>query len=71
MVKKFLKIFEGDIICWKTWDNFFQNASVEYDSEWNRFCVWINGAQSIGANKYLSDDIKIIGNKFNNPELTK
>lgn len=57
------KIFEGDIIRWTNWKDEQKEAPVCYDQEWNRFCVWLNGAESMGVNKHLSTSgIEIIGN---------
>lgn len=57
------KIFEGDIIRWTNWKDEQKEAPVCYDQEWNRFCVWLNGAESMGVNKHLSTGgIEIIGN---------
>ena len=57
------KIFEGDIIRWTNWKGEQKEAPVCYDPEWNRFCVWLNGAESMGVNKHLSTGgIEIIGN---------
>lgn len=59
------KIFEGDIIHWTNWNGEQKEAPVCYDQEWNRFCVWLNGAESMGVNIYLSTSgIEIVGNKF-------
>lgn len=56
------KIFEGDIIRWTNWRGEQKEAPVCYDPEWNRFCVWLNGAESMGVNKHLSTSgIEIIG----------
>lgn len=56
------KIFEGDIIRWTNWRGEQKEAPVCYDPEWNRFCVWLNGAESMGVNKHLSTGgIEIIG----------
>ena len=56
------KIFEGDIIRWTNWKGEQKEAPVCYDPEWNRFCVWLNGAESMGVNKHLSTGgIEIIG----------
>lgn len=63
------KNFEGDIICWKDWKALERVSAVTYDPEWNRFCVWLNGAQSMGVDKHLSQDIEIVGNRWDNPEL--
>jgi len=65
------EIYEGDIIKWVDWSGHKRKTEVRYDEEWKRFCVWLNGAETIGVNKHLSDDIEVIGNKFDNPELTK
>ena len=57
------KIFEWDIIRWTNWRGEQKEAPVCYDPEWNRFCVWLNGAESMGVNKQLSTSgIEIIGN---------
>ena len=59
------KIFEGDIIHWTNWNGEQKEASVCYDQEWNRFCVWLNGTESMGVNIHLSTSgIEIVGNKF-------
>lgn len=59
------KIFEGDIIRWTNWKDEQKEAPVCYDPEWNRFCVWLNGAESMGVNKHLSTGgIEIIGNIY-------
>lgn len=59
------RIFEGDIICWMDWRNDQRKASVRYDDEWKRFCVWLNGAESMGVNKHLSTGvIEVIGTMF-------
>jgi uncharacterized phage protein (TIGR01671 family) len=56
------KIFEGDIIHWTNWNGEQKEASVCYDQEWNRFCVWLNGAESMGVNIHLSTSgIEVIG----------
>ena len=60
--KNGVKIFEGDIIRWKHWDGGCHERHVQYDPEWNRFCVRMNGAESLGVNKHLSDDIEVVGN---------
>ena len=39
-----------------------KEALVCYDQEWNRFCVWLNGAESMGVNIHLSTSgIEVIG----------
>ena len=59
------RIFEGDIICWTDWRNDQRKAPIRYDDEWNRFCVWLNGAESMGVNKHLSTGgIEVIGTVF-------
>ena len=59
------RIFEGDIICWIDWRNDQRKSPVCYDSEWQRFCVWLNGAESMGVNKHLSTGgIEVIGTVF-------
>lgn len=56
------KVFEGDIIRWTNWKNEQKESPVCYDQEWNRFCVWLNGAESMGVNKHLSTGgIEVIG----------
>ena len=56
------KIFEGDIIHWTNWNGEQKEAPVCYDQEWNRFCVWLNGAESMGVNIHLSTSgIEVIG----------
>ena len=59
------RIFEGDIISWTDWRNDQRKAPVRYDDEWKRFCVWLNGAESMGVNKHLSTGgIEVIGTVF-------
>lgn len=59
------RIFEGDIICWMDWRNDQRKAPVRYDDEWKRFCVWLNGTESMGVNKHLSTGgIEVIGTVF-------
>ena len=59
------RIFEGDIICWIDWRNDHRKSPVCYDSEWQRFCVWLNGAESMGVNKHLSTaEVEVIGTIF-------
>lgn len=59
------RIFEGDIISWTDWRNDQRKAPVRYDDEWKRFCVWLNGAESMGVNKHLSTGgIEVIGTIF-------
>ena len=57
-----VNIFDGDVIRWFDWNGVVRESPVRYDPEWNRFCVWLNGAESLGVNKHLSKSIKIIGN---------
>ena len=59
------RIFEGDVICWMDCRNGQRKAPVRYDDEWKRFCVWLNGAESMGVNKHLSTGgIEVIGTVF-------
>ena len=59
------RIFEADIISWTDWRNDQRKAPVRYDDEWERFCVWLNGAESMGVNKHLSTGgIEVIGTVF-------
>ena len=59
------RIFDGDIISWPDWRNDQRKAPVLYDDEWKRFCVWLNGAESMGVNKHLSTGgIEVIGTVF-------
>lgn len=59
------QIFEGDIISWTDWRNDQRKSPVHYDDEWKRFCVWINGAESMGVNKHLSTGgIEVISTVF-------
>ena len=59
-----VRIFEGDVIRWKNWKGEHCESHVIYDSEWNRFCVWLSGAESFGVNKHLSSDIEVIGSIY-------
>lgn len=63
------KIFEGDVLSWVDWKGIKRSSCVQYDAEWNRFCVRLSGAESIGVNRHLSSDIEVIGNRWDNPEL--
>ena len=58
------RIFEGDIIRWKDWNDEYRERDVRYDVEWGRFCVWLSGAESSDVNKHLSADIEVIGNIY-------
>ena len=59
------RIFDGDIICWIDWSNDQRKSPVCYDSEWQRFCVWLNGAEGMGVNKHLSTaGVEVIGTVF-------
>ena len=53
-------IFEGDTIIWEDWHEKKIQSKVVYDPEWNRFCVWANGAESLGVNEHLSKSIEIV-----------
>ena len=63
------KIFERDVLSWVDWKGIKRSSCVQYDAEWNRFCVRLSGAESIGVNRHLSSDIEVIGNRWDNPEL--
>lgn len=56
------KIFDGDRIRFVTWEEDVMERAVCWDQEHGRFCVWLNGAVTVGVNRYLSDDIEVIGN---------
>lgn len=60
--KNGVKIFEGDRIRFVTWEKDVMERAVCWDHEHGRFCVWLNGAVTIGVNRYLSEDIEVIGN---------
>lgn len=55
------KIFEEDNIRFSSWEGASKERTVRWDEEHNRFCVWLNGATSLGVNRYLSN-IEVIGN---------
>lgn len=63
------KIFEGDKIRFVTWEKDVMERVVCWDQEHGRFCVWLNGAISVGVNRYLSDDIEVIGNTHDKEDL--
>ena len=63
MISGFLK---GDIIRWTNLRGIVRKSAVSYDYEWNRFVVWLNGAESVGVNRHLSKDIEIVGNIYDN-----
>lgn len=63
------RVFEEDVIRWIDWRGNTKQAPVKFDPEWSRFCVWINGSESCGVNKHLSNDIEVIGNIHDNPDL--
>lgn len=56
------KVFEGDNIRFKYWDGRVLERTVCWDENYNRFCVWVDGATNVGVNRYLSDDVEVIGN---------
>lgn len=58
------KIFEGDIVKFKDYKGDLQQKTIMWDAEYSRFCVWLDGATSCGVNKYLSNDIEVIGNMY-------
>lgn len=69
--KNGVKIFEGDIIRWKSWNSQVYERAVVWDVEWSRFSVFIDGAQICGVNVHLGQDIEVIGNIHDNPEILK
>lgn len=62
------KIFEGDTIKFSTWEGALKERAVRWDEEHNRFCVWLNGATTLGVNRYLSN-IEVIGNIHDKEEI--
>ena len=70
MDKNGKRIFEGDIIRWTDWKAETYERVGVYDTEWNRFAVFLNGAESAGMNKWLDlGGIEVSGNIHDNPEL--
>lgn len=59
-----VRIFDGDVIRWKDWKGEYRDCHVTYDAEWNKFCIWLSGAESMGVNKHLSTEIKVVGNIY-------
>jgi len=59
--------YEGDII---RWTNDYSGKTYEreivHDKEWNRYAVFMNGAESHGVNKYLGypNGFEVIGNIY-------
>lgn len=63
------KIFEGERIRFVTWEKDVMERAVFWDQEHGRFCVWLNGAVTVGVNRYLSEDIEVIGNIHDKEEM--
>lgn len=63
------KIFEGDIVNFKTPAYFFRNCRVKYESQFARFCTADSKGYEYPMDKTFN--YEIIGNEFDNPELLR
>ena len=63
------RVFEGDIILWVDWKGKTHESIVQFDPEWNRYCVWLSGAESMGVNGHLSKDIEVTGNRWDTEQM--
>ena len=63
------KIFEGDIVNFKTSAYFFKNCRINYESQFARFCAIDNKGYEYPMDKTFN--YEIIGNVFDNPELLR
>lgn len=63
------KIFEGDIVNFKTTAYFFKNCRINYESQFARFCAIDNKGYEYPMDKTFN--YEIIGNVFDNPELLR
>lgn len=56
------RIFENDIIRFVDYRGKTRELPVTWNPNHGVFCVWVDGATFYGVNKYLSNDIVVIGN---------
>lgn len=63
------KIFEGDVVNFKTSAYFFKNCRINYESQFARFCAIDNKGYEYPMDKTFN--YEIIGNVFDNPELLR
>lgn len=63
------KIFEGDVVNFKTTAYFFKNCRINYESQFARFCAIDNKGYEYPMDKTFN--YEIIGNVFDNPELLR
>lgn len=63
------KIFEGDVVNFKTTAYFFKNCRINYESQFARFCAIDNKGYEYPMDKTFNNEI--IGNVFDNPELLR
>lgn len=63
------KIFEGDIVNFKTTAYHFKNCRIKYQSYYARYCAIDNKGYEYPMDKIF--EYEVIGNIFSNPELLK
>lgn len=63
------KIFEGDVVNFKTTAYFFKNCRINYESQFARFCAIDNKGYEYPMDKTFN--YEIVGNVFDNPELLR
>lgn len=62
-----MKIFEGDIV-WNDYDN--GNGKVEWDNDMAKFIITFS-TFTIDFDNIYGDELDVIGNVYDNPELLK
>ena len=63
------KIFEGDIVNFKTINYHFKNCRIKYQSCYARYCAIDNKGYEYPMDKTF--EYEVIGNIYDNPELLK
>ncbi len=61
------KIFEGDIVNFKTTAHYFKNCRIKYQSCYGRYCAIDNHGYEYPIDKTF--EYEVIGNIYDNPEL--
>lgn len=63
------KIFEGDIVNFKTTAYYFKKCKIKYQNHYTRYCAIDNKGYEYPVDK--SFEYEVIGNIFDNPELLR